>query len=678
MDYLGLSMLTIIRRACELIEKRHGKKYTLNDIPIHEKITYDVLGRGDVLGVFQVESTGMRNLMMQMKPQRFENIVAAISLYRPGPLEYIPLYIKRMHGEEPVEYHHPDLASMFGETYGICVSGDALLLDPVTGQRHRMDEIGQLTGMHVQGMNEDDLSPAIGRVTHWVHNGRKPVFKLTLANGASIKATADHKLLGECGWKRLCDLKPGEYIATPKKLFGSAQQYDRDKLRVLAYLLADGDIGNLAAVNFISKDPALIAEYERCVKSFENIRTVSIKQIRDVTRVSVAKNDAGIYHEPNSLLAWLRELGLKHMHGGCRSHEKFMPAFVFGLDDQNIAHFLASLWDCDGYVSRNLCHYKTISEQLARDVQTLLLRLGIRSVVYTSDYQTASGKQRTAYQVTLYATQKFSALIQSAMVSAKRDVVCDAVDSPTIDRHAFVQELDRVAPMPRRHLMLRYGISRQHFLPKAMRRTRIGVPVVETLVNMLEMPDTRRMTSVHWEVIKNIEPAGEEDVYDLTVEGFHNFVANNIIVHNCVYQEQIMRVARDFAGYSMGEADTIRKAVSKKVKEQLDKHKSKFRDGAVKKGYPAEVAEKIWSDIEFFARYGFNKSHAAIYASITCQTAYLKGKYPLEYFCALLTVESGNTEKITGLIGDVKAHGIKILPPGVNASMQDFTIETSP
>jgi DNA polymerase-3 subunit alpha len=262
MDYLGLSMLTIIRRACELIEKRRGKKYTLNDIPIHEKITYDVLSRGDVLGVFQVESTGMRNLMMQMKPQRFENIVAAISLYRPGPLEYIPTYIKRMHGDEQVQYHHVDLKPALEETYGIIT-----------------------------------------------------------------------------------------------------------------------------------------------------------------------------------------------------------------------------------------------------------------------------------------------------------------------------------------------------------------------------------------------------------------------------YQEQIMRVARDFAGYSMGEADTIRKAVSKKVKEQLDKHKNKFRDGAVKKGYPAETAEKIWGDIEFFARYGFNKSHAAIYASITCQTAYLKGKYPLEYFCALLTVESGNTEKITGLIGDAKQHGIKILPPSVNASMQDFTIE---
>ncbi len=112
-----------------------------------------------------------------------------------------------------------------------------------------------------------------------------------------------------------------------------------------------------------------------------------------------------------------------------------------------------------------------------------------------------------------------------------------------------------------------------------------------------------------------------------------------------VYQEQIMRVARDFAGYSMGQADTIRKAVSKKNAEDLAKHKNKFRDGAVAKGYPAETADAIWADIEFFARYGFNKSHAAIYASITCQTAWLKANYPLEYMTALMTCEAGNTGK---------------------------------
>lgn len=139
-----------------------------------------------------------------------------------------------------------------------------------------------------------------------------------------------------------------------------------------------------------------------------------------------------------------------------------------------------------------------------------------------------------------------------------------------------------------------------------------------------------------------------------------------------------MRVARDIAGYSMGEADTIRKAVAKKNAEQLMKHKAKFREGAIKKGYSAELADAIFGDIEFFARYGFPKAHAADYAAITCQTAWLKASYPLEYICALLTCEAGNTEKVTALIADAKLHGIKILPPSVNHSAAEFTIETPP
>ena len=262
MDYLGLSTLTIMRKACELIQQRHGVALNLTNIPIHDRRVYQLLARGDVQGVFQVEGTGMRNLMMQMKPTRFQHIVAALSLFRPGPMEYIPTYIRRMHGEEAVQFRHPDLAPALGETYGIIV-----------------------------------------------------------------------------------------------------------------------------------------------------------------------------------------------------------------------------------------------------------------------------------------------------------------------------------------------------------------------------------------------------------------------------YQEQIMRVARDIAGYSVGEADTIRKAVAKKNAEQLLKHKAKFREGAVKKGYSAELADAIFGDIEYFARYGFPKAHAADYAAITCQTAWLKAVYPLEYICALLTCESGNTEKITALIADARQHGIEILPPSVNASNADFTIE---
>ena len=143
-----------------------------------------------------------------------------------------------------------------------------------------------------------------------------------------------------------------------------------------------------------------------------------------------------------------------------------------------------------------------------------------------------------------------------------------------------------------------------------------------------------------------------------------------------VYQEQIIRIAAELAGYAPGDADRIRKAVGKKKKSEIDAHRSKFVAGAVENGIPQETAEAIYGDIEFFARYGFNKAHAADYALVTCQTAYLKAHFPMEYMAALLTVERSNTEKIGTLVGECRARGIEVLPPNVNFSyVSDFVIE---
>jgi DNA polymerase-3 subunit alpha len=131
-DFLGLSTLTIMRKACDLIEKYHGVRYTMQTIPYRpdpdnpeitakvEKL-FDLIGQGETTGVFQLESSGMTRMLMEMKPRTFENIIAAISLYRPGPMELIPTYIRRMHGKERVIYHHPLLEPILKETYGICV-----------------------------------------------------------------------------------------------------------------------------------------------------------------------------------------------------------------------------------------------------------------------------------------------------------------------------------------------------------------------------------------------------------------------------------------------------------------------------------------------------------------------------------------------------------------------------
>jgi DNA polymerase-3 subunit alpha len=143
-----------------------------------------------------------------------------------------------------------------------------------------------------------------------------------------------------------------------------------------------------------------------------------------------------------------------------------------------------------------------------------------------------------------------------------------------------------------------------------------------------------------------------------------------------VYQEQIIRILTDIAGYTAAEADLVRRAVGKKKKKALLKHRATFIEGAVERSnVPRETAEAIFDDIEYFARYGFNKSHAADYAVLTCQTAYLKAKYPVEYMTALLSVERNNTDKVSRFIDECRRMGIEVLPPDVNISGLRFTIE---
>jgi DNA polymerase III subunit alpha len=621
-DFLGLSTLSVMREAARLIRERHGIEYTLSTIPIEGEETveaFKLLSSGEVSGVFQVEGQGMRRVLTEMRPTTFEHIVATISLYRPGPLEYIPSFIRRMHGEEEVEYKHPSLENILGETYGICVSGDSVVMDVRTGERRRLDQVNELDEFHIQGVDAN-WQPAIGRVTHWIDSGYKEVYKVTLRNGASIKVTGDHRLLIETGWQPLNKLVVGDHIGTPPLLLGpdddKCATVDQRKLRVLAYLLADGSLGNLAAIDFVSKEPALLDEYIRCLEAFPDVRPVFTPQVRGVTRISVAKQeDLGAhYHTPTSLLAWLRELRLKHpagsRPGGLRSHEKFVPSFVFNLSKRDIAFFLASLWDGDGYIGRRLCHYRTISKQLAEDVQTLLLRLGIRSTIYTAPYpnqQDSETEQRSSYQLTIYDTARLAAELQPYMCSAKRNRNCTGYSHPTIARNAFLEEVKTVTTLSSRALMQEYGIDRQHFYPKGVQRQRISTHVVEALTAALPMPSTARKLNVDWQEIVAIEPAGVEHVYDLTVEGLHSFVANNIIVHNCVYQEQIIQILSQLAGYTPGDADLVRRAISKKKASDIEKHKKIFVEGCYQNGIPKDAAAAIYGDIEFFARYGFNK-----------------------------------------------------------------------
>lgn len=145
-----------------------------------------------------------------------------------------------------------------------------------------------------------------------------------------------------------------------------------------------------------------------------------------------------------------------------------------------------------------------------------------------------------------------------------------------------------------------------------------------------------------------------------------------------IYQEQIMFAAMEIAGYSAPEADDLRKAIAKKKADMIAKHREMFVQGAVKRGMDENVAREIFEDWENFARYGFNKSHAADYGIIAVQTAYLKAHYTVEYMTALLSASKNETEKIALYVADARSMGIEVLPPNVNKSGWDFTIEDLP
>ena len=141
-----------------------------------------------------------------------------------------------------------------------------------------------------------------------------------------------------------------------------------------------------------------------------------------------------------------------------------------------------------------------------------------------------------------------------------------------------------------------------------------------------------------------------------------------------VYQEQIMQIASEMAGFTMGEADTLRRAMGKKDRELMAKQRDKFLAGCAEKGTAAAKAERVWELMEKFAGYGFNKSHAAAYALVAYQTAYFKANYPVEFMAALLTSEMGDTDKIVKYIDECRAMDLRVQPPDVNVSAVQFSV----
>lgn len=142
-----------------------------------------------------------------------------------------------------------------------------------------------------------------------------------------------------------------------------------------------------------------------------------------------------------------------------------------------------------------------------------------------------------------------------------------------------------------------------------------------------------------------------------------------------VYQEQVMMIARELGGYTMGGADKLRKVMGKKMRDEIPKQRIMFTEGAIKNGIDEEVAKSIFDQMEKFASYGFNKSHAAAYSLVSYHTAYLKAHFPVEFMCAVMDLDITNTDKLAGFKAECKAMGIEVLKPDINESLAKFSVQ---
>jgi len=141
------------------------------------------------------------------------------------------------------------------------------------------------------------------------------------------------------------------------------------------------------------------------------------------------------------------------------------------------------------------------------------------------------------------------------------------------------------------------------------------------------------------------------------------------------YQEQVMQIARDLAGYSFGEADLLRRAMGKKIRAEMDKQRVRFMEGAIAKGIAEADADMTFEACAKFADYGFNKSHSAPYALLTYQTAWLKANHPVEFLAASMSLDAGNTDKLAVFFQEARRMGVEVRPPDINSSCADFTVE---
>jgi DNA polymerase III subunit alpha len=702
MDFLGLRTLSFIEAAVRIIKQARGIELNPDEFPMEDEKTFELLSRGEAAGVFQFESPGMVDTLRKLKPRRVQDLIAVSALYRPGPMENIPTYIRRHHGLEQVTFQEFPNAEKFlepilRETYGIpvyqeqimqiaqavagyslgqadilrramgkkkvsemekqrkiftegagkngipageagaifdllekfanygfnkCLVGETLIPDK-QGNLKTIEELYIANENPIGGsaqlevITQDNFKITTANAVSIMQNGVKPVYKLTTSLGKEITATGSHPFFTLNGWKNLEDLQPGERIASPARLPIEGQNsWEHYQLVTLGWVLAEGNTCHPCGVYVYTQNDTMAQDIVDAAKQFENTlpRLKQRSDRNDVFDIYLGTGKRGSASGGKSgARLWLESLGIV----GQNATQKVFPKAAFTLRNQDIAVVLGRYWSGDGFIAaeQNFTPYAaTSSRTLAKQLQHLLLRFGIVSKVTEKNFAYKEG--RTGYTVHVVgrrSVEKFLESIAPHMVGRERQLGClreylahtpanlESIDTLPPEIKDWVKTEKDKSGLTWRDIEERSDVCVKELCgdlkphKKGFRRE-----TVRKLAKFFYSQKLQQACSedIFWESVISVECHGEEMTYDLEVSPTHNFVANDIIVHN---------------------------------------------------------------------------SHSAAYGVLSYQTAYLKTHYPVEFAAALLTVERANSDKVAQYVNDARHLGIPVLSPDINESLSDFT-----
>jgi replicative DNA helicase len=422
---------------------------------------------------------------------------------------------------------------------GKCLTGATLIFDPITGARRPLSEVVERgergEEVWVASLGKDlKLRPA--RASAVMRSGVQQVFRVTTRLGHRITLTANHPLFTLDGWRELKDLRPRDRIAAPRTLprIGRERKMRDSELVLLAALIADGNLTNRTPRFCYGPNSPVLAEVERAAAD------MGVQVRHDGHGNASLSNGHGAPVNP------VTDLCIEHGQWGKLSAEKFVPPAIFELGEEQMARFLSVLFGCDGYVhqSQRLSHvgYCTISERLARDVQHLLLRQGIVSTIRQQPRKVYEGTDKIAREVRITDQASLKAFCSRvgacgkqaavARMSARLDAVRTRSYGDTIPDGAWDRVVAAKGDRPWRELSVATGRPANHNWHAGSRT--LSRHLLEEIAPWSGDSELEALATsdIWWDEIVSIEPAGQEETYDLTVPEHANFVADDLIVHN--------------------------------------------------------------------------------------------------------------------------------------------------